>query len=262
MTPPSPAQRDILAAVDGCARHAAARVDRVQLQAVALPSVDTFRNQILECSAETLLRSVPANSIDLIFTDPPYSRQFLPCYGQLAEGADRALKPGGFVLAMAGGLYADKILELMSAHLTYYWTFHVYLPGKDAAAVHPMGNHAPVITRVKPIYAFVKGKGSPRTVIHEPYVGGGNDKRFHHWEQDLKSARYFIDCFSRPGDWVVDPFCGSGGYALVCRALGRAYTGCDIDPQSVFTARSRLSNPYYTPSKGEQMVLKFAEAAR
>ena len=44
------------------------------------------------------------NSIDLIFTDPPYPREYLPCYDWLAKESMRVLKPGGFVLAMCGGM--------------------------------------------------------------------------------------------------------------------------------------------------------------
>lgn len=72
---------------------------------------------------------IASDSVDLVFTDPPYLREYVPLYGWLAQWAARVLRPGGFLLAMAGGLYADAIMRLMSAHLTYYWTFHVRLTG-------------------------------------------------------------------------------------------------------------------------------------
>lgn len=124
--------------------------------------------------------------------------------------------------------------------------------------MHPGGNHKPIITRVKPIYAFVKGWGQPRTVVYDPFEGDGNDKRFHHWGQDMKSARYYIDCFSGAGDVVADPFCGGGTTPVVAQALGRQYIAIERDPVAAETTRSRLRNPYYVPSVAGQLALAFA----
>ena len=44
---------------------------------------------------KTLGENIPDNSIDLIFTDPPYNEASLSLYGDLAKLADRVLKPGG-----------------------------------------------------------------------------------------------------------------------------------------------------------------------
>lgn len=39
-----------------------------------------------------------ASSIDLIFTDPPYNGESLHLYKDLAQLADRVLKPGGSLI--------------------------------------------------------------------------------------------------------------------------------------------------------------------
>lgn len=201
---------------------------------------------------------LPAESVSLIFTDPPYLREHVGLYGDLACVAARILKPGGFLLTMAGGLYQDQHLTAMSAHLRHFWTFHVYLSGQYTSSVHPGGNPTPIITRVKPIYAYVKGWGSPRTVVYDPFAGDGNDKRFHHWGQDMKSARYFIDCFSQPGDVVLDPMCGGGTTAVVCKHLRRRWLAFDVDPAAVRETRARVANPFYVPSTpAGQLALAF-----
>ena len=46
---------------------------------------------------------IPANSVDMIFTDPPYVKDLFECYHWLADEAARVLKPGGFLAAMCGG---------------------------------------------------------------------------------------------------------------------------------------------------------------
>lgn len=207
----------------------------------------------------TLCDGLPEASVDLFFTDPPYSRDAIGLYGDLARIAARLLKPGGFLLAMAGGLYQDQQMRLLSEHLKHYWTFHVYLSGQTTGSVHPGGNPTPIITRVKPVYAYVKGWGGPRTVVYDPFAGDGNDKRFHFWGQDMKSARYYIDCFSHEGDVVLDPMCGCGTTAVVCKHLRRRWLAFDVDAAAVETTRQRVRDPYYTPTAvAAQLAFSFA----
>lgn len=57
---------------------------------------------------------------------------------------------------------------------------------------------------------------------------------------------------SDPGDRVADFFCGSGTTLAVARRLGRRWLGCDVNPEAVALARSRL-----TDSQG---MLPFADS--
>lgn len=43
-------------------------------------------------------------------------------------------------------------------------------------------------------------------------------------------ARWAIEEYSRPGELVVDPFCGSGTTLVEARLTGRHSVGCDLDP--------------------------------
>lgn len=208
--------------------------------------------------ARELGKVIPDNSIDLIFTDPPYAREFTHLYGWLAETARRVLKPGGFCLAMSGNLYADEIMWNMAKHLKYYFTFHVRMNGNRTGKVHPHGNKNPIILRMKPIYAFVKGKGMPRTVMYDPFEVSQPSKEYHHWGQDLQSARYYIDCFSRVRDVVFDPFVGGGTTAVVAKRLRRRFLAFEMDEMSAEISRGRVRNECYTPNTNGQMVLPFA----
>jgi site-specific DNA-methyltransferase (adenine-specific) len=51
--------------------------------------------------------------------------------------------------------------------------------------------------------------------------------------------RRLVALYSRPGDLVVDPFCGGGGVLAVARELGREAVGYDIDPRAVALSRRR-----------------------
>lgn len=183
------------------------------------------------------------NSVSLIFTDPPYLREFLPCYGWLAQEAMRVLKPGGFVLAMCGGAYLNKIFKMFDgAGLTYYWNYQLDMVGATTGIVWPRANQqAHISTRTKPIMAYSKGDGLARTCTVGLYRSDGADKRYHSWGQDVASARYYVDCFSAPGDLVLDPFIGGGTTAVACELIGRRCVGLDLDPAALRTTAARLS---------------------
>lgn len=49
--------------------------------------------------------------------------------------------------------------------------------------------------------------------------------------------------YSKPGDLIVDPFCGWGSTLLAARALGRRSIGIDVDAEVLAEARRRLERP-------------------
>jgi len=49
-----------------------------------------------------------------------------------------------------------------------------------------------------------------------------------------------VSIASEPGDLVVDPFTGSGTTAVVAHALGRDFTGFEIDGEYAAMAKARV----------------------
>jgi site-specific DNA-methyltransferase (adenine-specific) len=45
---------------------------------------------------------------------------------------------------------------------------------------------------------------------------------------------------TQPGEWVVDPFCGSGSTGVAAARHGRHFLGCDLSERAVQLATSRL----------------------
>jgi site-specific DNA-methyltransferase (cytosine-N4-specific) len=60
-----------------------------------------------------------------------------------------------------------------------------------------------------------------------------------------------IKASSRPGDFVLDPFFGSGTVGLAAKSLGRRYAGIELHPEYVALAIERL---LYTETK----IIRFA----
>jgi len=50
-------------------------------------------------------------------------------------------------------------------------------------------------------------------------------------------VRHLIDEYTKPGDTILDPFCGSGTLLVEAAVNGRSAIGFDIDPVAVFVSR-------------------------
>lgn len=174
--------------------------------------------------------------MDLIFTDPPYPKEYLPCFGWLANEAMRVLKPGGFVLAMSGKYYLNKIYRMFEdSGLCYHWDI-AHIGNKRMSYMYARK----VESNAKSILVYCKGNALPRCAYLGQFIGAVGNKEYHHWGQDVESARYYVDCFSAPGDLVVDPFIGGGTTAVACELIGRRCVSLDIDPAALLTTRARM----------------------
>lgn len=55
-------------------------------------------------------------------------------------------------------------------------------------------------------------------------------------------VEYLVTLYTHPGDWVYDPFMGSGTTAAACKKLDRHCIGTDINPQNVALAKAYIAN--------------------
>jgi site-specific DNA-methyltransferase (adenine-specific) len=185
----------------------------------------------------------PDNSIDMIFTDPPYIKRLVHTYQWLAEEAARVLKPGKFLAAMCGGMALDKIFAWFdAAGLDFYWLYQIQMSGKSAGIIWKDGNpKIPIASRIKHVLVYSKGRAVARTATVSPHRTDGPDKAWHPWGQCVDSHRYYIDCFSDPGDLILDPMSGGGTTGQACSLIGRRFVLGDLDPDALKTSRLRLS---------------------
>ncbi len=212
-------------------------------------------NEIITGDARELSHAIPDNSIDLIFTDPPYHKQYLHLYEWLAVEASRVLKPGGFLLTYAGNVHKYDVMHyLVHGQLTYFWDYITVHSGMGT-----MVWNRKTVARHKSILAFVKGEGKPRTAVLGLWTGTGSDKRYHTWGQDESTARYYIDCFSSSGDLIWEPFAGGGTTLVACKVLGRNFIAYEICPEAAEIARKRLeiTQPLLPSIAAEQGEIDF-----
>ena len=178
-----------------------------------------------------VLADVPNTSIDVILTDPPYPRDFLPLWSGLATFAKRVLKPSGMLVAMSGQTYLPEVMDLLGTHLSYRWTIALLLPGA-ANVVHARRVH----TAWKPVLVY----GSSERRLVDIVQSDAPDKGRHPWGQSETGFAKLLDLVAEPGAIICDPFVGGGTTPLVALAAGCPFIGAEIDPDAYRTAQERL----------------------
>jgi site-specific DNA-methyltransferase (adenine-specific) len=68
----------------------------------------------------------------------------------------------------------------------------------------------------------------------------GKSKNNHPTVKPIKLMSYLITLFTRPGDWVLDPFGGSGTTGLACKLLDRNHIYIDFTQEYYDIAQERL----------------------
>lgn len=193
--------------------------------------------KILTGQLGQVYKTLAPESIDVIITDPPYGKEYLSCYDELAVASAYLLKPNASLLVMVGQSYLPEVLNKLSAKLTYHWTVSYLTPGGQSAQL--WGRK--VNTFWKPVLWFVKG------VYERDWIGdvaksaiNDNDKRFHSWGQSESGMTDLVRRFSKLNDLILDPFMGAGTTGKVALELGRRFIGIDKDEHWTKEARKRL----------------------
>lgn len=172
---------------------------------------------------------------DWIITDPPYPKEFLPLWEVLAKRAKEWLKPGGLILAMSGQMYLDEIYEMMSKHLSYYWTGSYLTPGQPT----PL-RHRNINTTWKPILIYSNGDYKGK-IFGDVWKSDGNDKDNHKWGQSVSGMYDIISKVCIPGESILDPFCGAGTTGVAALQHGCLFDGVELELENVNISKGRLS---------------------
>ena len=80
----------------------------------------------------------------------------------------------------------------------------------------------------------------PSNVLH---LAPETKNRNHSAVFPISLPHWFVRLFTQEGDFVLDPFVGSGSTAIAAHLLGRDYLGIDIVPEYVALANRALENP-------------------
>ena len=205
------------------------------------------------------LRGLPAESVDLVITDPAYES----LEKHRAVGTTTRLKHSKassndwfkvFPNARFGELF-QEVFRVLRRNTHFYLlcdaeTMFVAKPEAERAGFRfwkplvwdkrtiGMGYH--YRARYEFILFFEKGKrrlndlGVP-DVISVPRIHGGYPA-----EKPPELSEVLIRQSSQPGELVADPFMGSGSVGVAAARLGRRFAGNDLNPDAARLAAERL----------------------
>lgn len=205
-------------------------------------------NDILQGDANEIMAGIPADSVDLIITDPPYGVSYRDRTGRTVQNDDaldavlpvfgeayRALKPGGFCISFYGWGSIDRFMGAWKA-AGFSVAGHIVWTKDYASRKRYLAYHH------EQAYVLVKGRARlPANPIADvqPWTYSGN--RAHPTEKAVNILAPLVRAFSKPGDLVCDPFAGSGSTCVAAALAGRDYLGIELDARYCHHARARLA---------------------
>lgn len=174
---------------------------------------------------------------DFIITDPPYPKEYLPLWETLAIRAKEWLKPGGLLIAMSGQSYLNEIYAMMDKHLKYYWT-SCFLTPERRVLLH----NKQVMCHWKPllVYSLLDDNYNGK-LFDDVYNSPRSPKDNHEWEQSEEGMLAIIKQVCLPGQYILDPFCGSGTTGVAAIEYGCLFDGIDIEIENVNISKARLN---------------------
>lgn len=166
--------------------------------------------------------------IDAIITDPPYPKEFIKCFSELSLFAKDHLKDKGWLVVYSGQYNLPEVINRLSEHMTYVWTFCLYHVGKKQLV-----NGVNIMCGWKPILIFSKGQKKMRFSAYDVIVSEQMEKHSHEWQQSESGINQLIEIFTVPGQLIIDPFSGSGTFLKSAMGLGRKCIGAEIDTTKI-----------------------------
>ena len=189
---------------------------------------------LLHGDCRELSKELPDSSIDMVFTDPPYPKEFLELFSWLGKESARILKPGGYLVTYTGQHWLPQVIDHLGKHLNYFWVLaNIH---KGSTRILPARH---VTNQWKPMLIYTKGKPREHEVFLDS-LSGKRSKQFHEWGQSEETASYYISVFSKKGDTILDPFCGGGTTPYVCAQIERNCISFELDPLAYKVSLERL----------------------
>lgn len=203
---------------------------------VRIPKSDRCR--LIQGDFREVMAKMKAESVDVIVTDPPYGREGLPLYEDLAKMAKRVLKKDGSLIVMCGQSYLPEVMALMTPYLRYMWTLAFMTPRQTNKLWQ-----REISSYWKPVLWFVKGDCKGGWINDVIESGQAQDEKdYHKWGQSLSGMTEIVERFTKPGDVVLDPMCGTGTTGVACLRLKRRFVGIEIDKKIFEVAKKRIFN--------------------
>lgn len=211
-------------------------------------------NTIITGDARGLAEAIPDNSVDLIFTDPPYWVGY--DYGYAKDNEIDYIEP---IWIVEQSLRIGKICLITPGNDRQ----HIY-PKPDWTMVWRKGNS---MKRYKwgfchwePILAYGEPNLPQSKMRPDVYDAPIVVNQFYDGKTPPKPLKLMLDLittFTESNQLIVDFCCGTGTTCQAAKMLGRNYLAFEIDPATADAARERvlLTQPPLFVPEPEQLEL-------
>jgi site-specific DNA-methyltransferase (adenine-specific) len=210
-------------------------------------TIDRYLGKVYQAHALDLLRTMPVESVDACLADPMYGVRSL--YSVYDWGADpaqndpekhwqyhkpiyeecrRVLKPGGILAWSAGIKFYDYFPAWFGGHRV--WTLTRFGQSRIAS-----GHIWIVQTREQRPIAFPADRDG--VIFYRPNGLRG----LHPCPKTIEEMKFMIESLTKPGQTVLDCFCGLGTTLVAAEQLGRRWIGCDLSRRYCQIAMKRLA---------------------
>jgi adenine-specific DNA-methyltransferase len=209
--------------------------------------ISSFIDRVINADCLAALPQLPSGSMDFVLTDPPYLVGYRDRHGRSIAGdvdgkwlkpafaeVFRVLKPGRFCVSFYGWQRADDFLTAWR-DVGFHPVGHlVWVKSYASKRGLLAAQHEQAYLLAKP------PTGEPPQVLPDVLAWEYSGNVLHPTQKPVRSLKPVIESFTRPGEVVLDPFCGSGSTLLAAKILGRRYVGIDLDAGYCQAARRRL----------------------
>jgi DNA modification methylase len=201
-------------------------------------------DEILTVDCLSGLQKIPSNSVDLVFTDPPYginkegiiNDDSLRIYHKVLPLLFDKLKDGKFFVTFASIGNLPNFFKRNP--FIYRWQYIIYI--NNGMVRGSIGFNRYIIALI-----FQKGNAKLSKPLLDVFEVSTSSKqcsqRKHPTEKRIDVCRKLIEALSKKGDVVLDPFMGSGTTAVACKQLNRHFIGFEIDLRYWMKSKERLA---------------------
>lgn len=199
--------------------------------------IEKWKNTIQNIDCRDGLNKLDDESVDLIFTDPPYglnkngiqNDQNLNLFHEILPESYRILKNDSFFITFFSTKFLPEVFR--NNPFYYFWNFVLSCP--NARVSSPIG-----FTKYMSCVVFKKGrpqmnKKGKDIFLDTPGKMIEPDEGFikHPTPKPKTFIKDILMMFSKEGDIILDPFIGSGSVAVACKQINRNYIGFEINEE-------------------------------
>lgn len=251
-------------------------IENQQTQAVNVQRL-VSKPLLLHGDCLEIMRTVPAQSVDMVLTDPPYGTtackwdSIIPLEPMWAQ-LKRIIKPNGAILLFGAEPFSSFLRVSNIKDYKYDWTWDKVKPGAFAIAKYrPLGNtenisvfasgrhnYYPIMEAQKPRTGKIYASSDSASVKYNDGIKRNYDNKYpktlitfsnadqtgklHPTQKPVILMEYLIKTYTNQGDTVLDFTMGSGTTGVACKNLGRNFIGIELDDTYFAVAQERINN--------------------